>query len=165
MWVILCLSVAGFAIFMERVIFFLSTSRRALKFPVPSGGRLGGGEAEILADRLIRAEIYECSRYMSMLEIIVRTAPMLGLLGTVLGMVEMFGALNVGGAIDAGAVTGGIKEALYTTVAGLCCAVPLIFLHGLLSSAIDKREETLSRAADRWIAGQFSDKNSEKNND
>ncbi|GHV46769.1 hypothetical protein FACS1894204_09030 [Synergistales bacterium] len=155
MWAILCLSVAGFAIFLERVIFFLSTSRRALKFPVPSGGRFDGGEAEILADRLIRAEIYECGRHLSMLEIIVRAAPMLGLLGTVLGMVEMFGALSVTRAIDAGAVTGGIKEALFTTVAGLCCAIPLMFLHGLLSSAIDKREEDLSRAADLWIAEQI----------
>ncbi|GHV36936.1 MotA/TolQ/ExbB proton channel [Synergistales bacterium] len=151
MWVILFLSVLGLSVSLERVIFFLSARRRILEFRSIDGGHVDGAEAEIVAGRLIRAEIFEWSRHLSILEMIVRGAPMLGLLGTVLGMVEMFGALNVGGAIDARNVTGGIKEALYTTVAGLCCAVPLLFLHGLLSSVIDKREEDLNRAADLWI--------------
>ncbi|GHS96610.1 MotA/TolQ/ExbB proton channel [Synergistales bacterium] len=159
MWVILFLSVLGLSVSLERVIFFLSARRRVLEFRSIYGGHISGAEAEIVAGRLVRAEIFEWSRHLSILEMIVRVAPMLGLLGTVLGMVEMFGALNVGGSIDAANVTGGIKEALYTTVAGLCCAAPLIFLHGLLVSSIDKREETLSRAADRWIMEQILEKN------
>jgi biopolymer transport protein ExbB len=105
----------------------------------------------VLAGRGVRAEVFKWRRNLALLEIIIRAAPMLGLLGTVLGMVEMFRVLNVGGAIDAAAVTGGIREALFTTVAGLCCAIPLLIAHGLLSAAIDRREERLNRAADLWI--------------
>lgn len=77
-----------------------------------------------------------------------KIAPLLGLLGTVLGMVEMFQSLHIGGQISAATVTGGIWKALFTTVAGLTVAIPTIFVCGLLNSRIDSEDETLRRGAD-----------------
>ncbi|MDR3265734.1 MAG: MotA/TolQ/ExbB proton channel family protein, partial [Synergistaceae bacterium] len=110
-----------------------------------------GDTLRLLADRYIRAELFVWQKNMAPLEIIVRAAPMLGLPGTVLGMVEMFRVLGSGGAVDSASVVGGIREALFTTVAGLCCAVPLLIADGLLNAATDNQEERLNEAADRWI--------------
>jgi biopolymer transport protein ExbB len=96
----------------------------------------------------IRKTLYEWERNLPMLEIAARIAPLLGLLGTVLGMVDMFGSMSVGGAVDARAVTGGIWKALFTTVAGLSVAIPMVLAHGFLTGAIDREEETLERGAD-----------------
>ena len=149
MWVILFLSVTGAAVVFERLFFFSSAGASFMPGDVPKDA--DGKTLQVLADRRVRAEVFKWQRNLALLEIIIRAAPMLGLLGTVLGMVEMFRVLNIGGAIDAAAVTGGIREALFTTVAGLCCAIPLLIVHGLLSAAIDRREERLNRAADLWI--------------
>jgi biopolymer transport protein ExbB len=152
MWVILFLSIAGAAVVAERVLFFFLAGRRErVSFSAPGGGDRSPEALRLGAESRIREEVFEWQRHLFLLEIAVRAAPMLGLLGTVLGMVEMFRVLNAGGAIDAAAVTGGIREALFTTVAGLCCAVPLLIAHRILFAAVDGREERLRRAADRWI--------------
>jgi biopolymer transport protein ExbB len=98
-------------------------------------------------EEAIRRELYEWERNLPMLEIIARVAPLLGLLGTVLGMVEMFGAMSMGGAVNARVVTGGIWKALFTTVAGLSVAIPVLLAHGFLTGAIEREEETLERGA------------------
>jgi biopolymer transport protein ExbB len=154
MWVILFLSVAGAAVVFERLFFLAAAVPAVFPEDVPAGtdGKTLDAETlQVLADRRVRAEVFRCQRNLPFLEIVVKAAPMLGLLGTVLGMVEMFRVLNVGGAIDTASVTGGIREALFTTVAGLCSAIPLLIAHGLLSAAIERREEDLNRAADLWI--------------
>ena len=86
-----------------------------------------------------------------MIALVVRMAPLLGLLGTVTGMVEIFESLP--GATEAPmvALASGIYKALYTTVAGLCIAIPALFLHGYLQSRVDDMEEQLSRAADMLL--------------
>ncbi|MDR1048389.1 MAG: MotA/TolQ/ExbB proton channel family protein [Synergistaceae bacterium] len=162
MWAILFLSIAGAAAAAERVLFFALAGRRALPFadgegadPPLSNPDLSLDALRLLAESRIREDLFEWQKHLFFLEIVIRAAPMLGLLGTVLGMVEMFRVLNAGGAIDAAAVTGGIREALFTTVAGLCCAVPLLVVHGILSAALDGREERLNRAADRWILARL----------
>jgi biopolymer transport protein ExbB len=154
MWAILFLSVAGVAVVFERLFFFAACGRVSFPEDVPEGA--DGETLQMLADRCVQAEVFRWRRNLAFLEIVIRAAPMLGLLGTVLGMVEMFRVLNIGGAIDAAAVTGGIREALFTTVAGLCCAIPLLVVHGLLSAVIDRREERLNRAADFWIRKRLS---------
>jgi biopolymer transport protein ExbB len=90
-------------------------------------------------------EIYRWEKNLALLETIARISPLLGLLGTVLGMVEMFRTLNLGGAVSAEAVTGGIWKALFTTVAGLAVAIPVIIAHGALMGWISREEEDLER--------------------
>lgn len=116
-------------------------------------------EIKLLCEQQIRREIYRWQKYLWLLELVAKLAPLLGLLGTVLGMVEMFYSLNVGGRISGAAVTGGIYKALFTTVAGLCAAIPFIFIHGMLVSRIDSEEETLNRGADFIITEHLMRKN------
>jgi biopolymer transport protein ExbB len=109
-------------------------------------------EMRLLIDGRIRREIYRWEKNLSLLEITARVAPLLGLLGTVLGMVQMFETLNIGGAVNAKAVTGGIWKALFTTVAGLTVAIPAIIAHGILLGRISREEEKLERGGELLIA-------------
>ncbi|MDO4988281.1 MAG: MotA/TolQ/ExbB proton channel family protein [Synergistes sp.] len=109
---------------------------------------ISGDDMKLMLEQLVRHEIYRWGKHLYILEIIGKAAPLLGLLGTVLGMVEMFHSLHIGGQVSASAVTGGIWKALFTTVAGLAVAIPTIFVHGLLSSRIDREEEKLQMGSD-----------------
>ena len=104
-----------------------------------------------LLDQEIRREVYRWSSSLNVIALVVRMAPLLGLLGTVVGMVEIFQSLP--GATEAPmvALASGIYKALYTTVAGLCIAIPALFLHGYLQSRVDDMEEQLSRASDMLL--------------
>jgi biopolymer transport protein ExbB len=67
--------------------------------------------------------------YMKMIEVIAATSPLLGLLGTVLGMIEAFKVLEAAGtAVNPAILSGGIWEALLTTAMGLSVAIPVLFV-------------------------------------
>lgn len=72
--------------------------------------------------------------YLPMLKIISMVAPLLGLLGTVTGMIVTFQAITIFGAGDPKAMAGGISGALITTVLGLLVAIPTVMLHSVLNS-------------------------------
>ena len=95
-----------------------------------------------------RSELFLWDKRLPLLETIAKISPLLGLLGTVLGMVDMFGSLHGGGSVSAEAVTGGIWKALFTTVAGLIVAIPVILIHSMLTARIYREEEELERGGD-----------------
>ena len=97
----------------------------------------------------VRREAFRWNRRVGLLSTIARVAPLLGLLGTVLGMVDMFQALPEGGSMVT--VAGGIWKALFTTVAGLAVAIPALLLHTWLCDIVDNEEEKLYRAAEFLI--------------
>jgi biopolymer transport protein ExbB len=105
------------------------------------------GLKEVLNGKL-RSELFRWEKNLFFLEITAKVSTLLGLLGTVLGMVEMFRTLNIGGSVNSSAVTGGIWKALFTTVAGLSVAIPMIVIHGLLERRITVEEEKLRRGVD-----------------
>ncbi|MDR3354728.1 MAG: MotA/TolQ/ExbB proton channel family protein [Synergistaceae bacterium] len=107
-----------------------------------------GETMRLILEQQVRREIYRWEKNLSLLGIIAKVSPLLGLLGTVLGMVQMFQSMNLGGAVNSAAVTGGIWKALFTTVAGLAVAIPVIIAHGILTGMIDSAEETMRRGAD-----------------
>ena len=72
------------------------------------------------------------SKFLAMVGVLVAVAPLLGLLGTVLGMIETFHVISVYGTGNAGAMANGISVALITTEAGLLIAVPGLLLSGIL---------------------------------
>lgn len=85
------------------------------------------------------AAIDQLNRHMRLLEAIVQAAPMLGLLGTVLGMIDVFeGLASSGGAVDPSNLAEGIWTALMTTAAGLVVAIPFYFITVLLEQRIDQ---------------------------
>ena len=94
----------------------------------------------------VRRETFRWDKHIGLLSTIARVSPLLGLLGTVLGMVDMFQALPEGGSMSL--VAAGIWKALLTTVAGLIVAIPALLLHTWLCGIVDGEEEKLYRAAE-----------------
>jgi biopolymer transport protein ExbB len=108
----------------------------------------GAGGLNNMLESVVRKELYKWQSNLYALETAAKVAPLLGLLGTVLGMLEMFRTLNAGMPIDPSLVTGGIWKALFTTVAGLAAAIPAVIIHGLLAARIDREEEKLLSGID-----------------
>ena len=71
---------------------------------------------------------------LSIIKLLAAVAPLLGLLGTVIGMIETFQAITLFGTGDPKLMAGGISQALVTTMLGLIAAVPLLFVHNILDS-------------------------------
>ena len=95
---------------------------------------------------------HDLQRYLTSLGIIASIAPLLGLLGTVVGMIEVFTALMIEGAGNAKALAGGIGEALITTAAGLSVAIPALMFHRYFLRRVDdlafEMEQEAARFAD-----------------
>ncbi len=87
---------------------------------------------DLKLDEAILKERPAIEKGLPVLKIIAMVAPLLGLLGTVTGMIIVFQAITVYGAGDPKAMAGGISSALVTTVLGLIVAIPILLLHTLL---------------------------------
>jgi biopolymer transport protein ExbB len=112
----------------------------------PLGQVLAAGLASRQQDRTIMKEavedtgrhvVHELERYLNTLGSIAAVSPLLGLLGTVTGMIRTFSALTTGGAGDPAALAGGISEALITTAAGLMVAIPALIAYRYLRGRVD----------------------------
>jgi biopolymer transport protein ExbB len=79
-------------------------------------------------------------------------APLLGLLGTVVGMIRTFQAITLFGTGDPKLMAGGISQALVTTVLGLVVAIPLVFLHSLVAARSRSMVEVLEEQSAGMIA-------------
>ncbi|MEM9257060.1 MAG: MotA/TolQ/ExbB proton channel family protein [Pseudomonadota bacterium] len=81
--------------------------------------------------------VHDLERYLNTLGTIAAVAPLLGLLGTVLGMIRVFAEIMAQGTGNASALAGGISEALITTAAGLTVAIPALVMHRYFTGRID----------------------------
>ena len=84
-----------------------------------------------------RREVKRLERYMVVLETAAASGPLLGLLGTVIGMIQVFSVISVSGVGQAGMLSGGIAQALIATVLGLIIAVPALILYNFLDARIE----------------------------
>lgn len=82
--------------------------------------------------------VHDLGKYLNMLGIIASITPLLGLLGTVVGMIEVFATITSEGVGNAGALAGGISKALFTTAAGLSVAIPALFFYRYLRGRVDE---------------------------
>lgn len=85
-----------------------------------------------------RHVVHDMERYLNTLGTIAAITPLLGLLGTVIGMIKVFAAITASGVGDPQALSGGISEALLTTAAGLSVAIPALILYRYLRGHIDE---------------------------
>ncbi len=99
---------------------------------------LNAGELRQLLEDLSRQESNVLERFLTILRTVATIAPLLGLLGTVAGMIKVFQTLSVVGLAQAGHLSGGISEALITTAAGMCVAIPAIVLHNYFERRVAK---------------------------
>tara|TARA_B100001250_G_scaffold409967_1_gene435412 strand:- start:220 stop:1596 length:1377 start_codon:yes stop_codon:yes gene_type:complete len=107
---------------------------------------------EALYEEYLRAKP-KLERGLSWVAIAAATAPLLGLLGTVTGMIHTFKLINIFGTGDAKSLSSGISEALVTTEFGLVVAIPALILHALLSRKIRGILSTMEMASIAYING------------
>jgi biopolymer transport protein ExbB len=85
-----------------------------------------------------RQVVVEMERHLNTLGTIASVAPLLGLLGTVIGMIDVFGVIMNAGVGNPGVLAGGISKALITTAAGLSVAIPSLMFHRYFNSKVNK---------------------------
>ena len=98
-----------------------------------------------------RHVVHELERYLNTLGTIAAITPLLGLLGTVIGMVKVFSAITVAGVGNPSALAGGISEALITTAAGLSVAIPSLIAYRYLRGQVDARVIEMEKEAMKLI--------------
>jgi len=89
---------------------------------------------ELKLDEAILGETPGLTRNITLIQVISVVAPLLGLLGTVIGMILTFQAITLFGTGDPKTMAGGISTALMTTVLGLCVAIPTVLMHSIVAS-------------------------------
>ncbi len=112
---------------------------------------------EALELRLLEAVVDEqthLEKGLSMLKLLAALAPMLGLLGTVTGMIETFQVITQFGNGDPKVMAGGISMALVTTVLGLVAAMPLLLAHNILSTQAENIRNILEKQGIGLVAEQ-----------
>lgn len=106
--------------------------------------------------RFATAQLEQLRAWLRALEVIAALSPLLGLLGTVLGMIEAFRQLELAGSqVNPALLSGGIWQALLTTAAGLGVAIPVVLLHSWLERRVERcghrMEDALTRVFTRGI--------------
>jgi len=147
MWPLLAVSFATLTIVLERLFFWLREMRvssvDALQAACKRAGVAGRRAAEV--ERLLDREEARLARGLGWLDTAVTAAPMLGILGTVLGIIDSFELLSAEGAVDPLAISGGVAQALVTTAAGLSIALLALLPFNALRGAVARRISQLER--------------------
>jgi biopolymer transport protein ExbB len=127
---------------------------RDLKASSPLGRILAAGLSnskhgrEVMKESIQEAAshvVHDLEHYLNTLGTIAAVSPLLGLLGTVIGMIKVFTAIMLQGTGNAGVLAGGISEALITTAAGLTVAIPALIMHRYFLRRIDSMVVTLEQ--------------------
>ncbi len=108
-----------------------------------------------------RQVIHELERYLNTLGTIAAITPLLGLLGTVIGMIKVFTAITTQGVGDPGALAGGISEALITTAAGLAVAIPSLMFYRYFRGRVDMLVVLMEQEAIRMVEVMHGDREAE----
>jgi biopolymer transport protein ExbB len=168
MWPLLACSIVALAVVFERLLFWLVVSVRKNQhlvnriFTLTENGDFDtaikeGESSNCLVCRILTAglahrnyglvqsleaaamhEIEKMKRYLSVLDTIITLAPLLGILGTVSGIIVSFDLLGTAGIEDPKLVTGGIAQALLTTAAGLAIAIVALLPYNTLTRKVEK---------------------------
>ena len=178
MWPLLLLSLTGLTLIFERCWFWASAGlawrrygyarlagelrrgrREAVASAIVADGSIYGDMlrrvleepgSDAAAAQAIEDQRHRMERFMSTLSTIITAAPMLGILGTVTGIISAFQVLGAAAVTEPSQVAAGIAEALLTTVFGLLIAIPILFPYNAFRVQIDRalsRMETLVAAS------------------
>ncbi len=146
-----------------------SKKLRELKDAAPIGRILAAGLVNAKHGREIMKEsiqeeashvVHEMERFLTTLGSVAAIAPLLGLLGTVVGMIKVFSQLQLEGAGNAAALAGGISEALITTAAGLTVAIPALIFHRYFTRRVDEIVVDMEQDALRLVEIVHGDRES-----
>ena len=109
---------------------------------------------ELRLDEAVMRETARLERFLWLVKVVSVVAPLLGLLGTVTGMIQTFQAITLFGAGDPKMMAGGISQALVTTMLGLTVAIPLVLLHALVANSTKHIVDVLDEQSAGLIATQ-----------
>lgn len=170
-YVIILLGVFGVGVAIERIVRLTQTAR-AVKAQLGAGQVSGDTTTplarvwaayeankktdvetlELKLDDAILKEMPELEKYLAMLRLLSGVAPLMGLLGTVTGMILTFQAITLFGTGDPKLMAGGISQALVTTVLGLVVAIPILLLHAAAAARSREIVQILEEQATGMIA-------------
>ncbi|MDG2071131.1 MAG: MotA/TolQ/ExbB proton channel family protein [Pseudomonadales bacterium] len=102
--------------------------------------------------------VHELERYLNTLGTVAAITPLLGLLGTVIGMIRVFTSIKLEGTGNAAVLAGGISEALITTAAGLTVAIPSLFFYRFFQRRINELAVSMEQEALKLIKVMHSDR-------
>lgn len=102
--------------------------------------------------------VHELERFIGALSTIAAVSPLIGLLGTVLGMIRVFTAIMLQGTGNAGVLAGGISQALITTAAGLTVAIPALMAHRYFQRRVDGIVVAMEQEAVKLVDALHSDR-------
>lgn len=145
-------------LFREGLSFYSQLQPGVLREEGTGHGALSPSQLEALKmvlGKSIAEERDEAAKYVTWLATIGAVSPLLGLLGTVLGVMDAFIGISVGGSGNLAAVAPGVAEALVTTVAGLASAIPALIAYNIFSSKVGEFESELEgfgNALVGWMA-------------
>lgn len=167
-YVIIFIGLIGVLISLERLILLVTTGRKVkkqLKSKKPGDNPLGrimqvyvknpDVDTETLGlklDEAILKEMPKIQRGLGALALLAAVSPLLGLLGTVTGIIETFQSITLYGTGDPRVMSGGISQALVTTVMGLLVAIPLLLSHSFLSSKSNALIQILDEKSTAFVA-------------
>jgi biopolymer transport protein ExbB len=149
-----------------------ATRLRTLKQSSPLGRILAAGLGNAYHGRDVMKEsiqeaaahvVHDLERYLNTLGTIAAIAPLLGLLGTVVGMIKVFAEIMTQGTGNASALAGGISEALITTAAGLTVAIPALVMHRYFTGKIDGIVVELEQETIKLVDALHSEENTDAN--
>jgi biopolymer transport protein ExbB len=111
-------------------------------------------QLELMLDEVVLRESSKLESLVWLVRIVSVVAPLMGLLGTVTGMIKTFQSITLFGAGDPRMMAGGISEALVTTMLGLVTAIPLVLMHAALANSTKRIVDTLDEQSAGLIAQQ-----------
>jgi len=128
---------------------------------VEHSGEKRGILEEMMFERILKARP-NLERFLPFLAITAAAAPLLGLLGTVIGMIKTSQLITIFGTGDAKSLSSGISEALVTTALGLIVAIPTLILHGMLSRMAKRKLGLLEQGAVGFVNGVMATRHQEE---
>ena len=144
-----------------------STKLRELRLSSPLGQILAAGLLSSKHGRVAMIDsieqtaaqvVHDMERYLNALGTIAAITPLLGLLGTVVGMIRVFSEIMLQGTGNASALAGGISEALITTAAGLTVAIPTYMSHRYFNRKVDSLVLSLEHESIKLVDAIHSDR-------
>jgi biopolymer transport protein ExbB len=144
-----------------------SEKLRELRLSSPLGQILAAGllssryGRQVMVDSIEQAAaqvVHDMERYLNTLGIIAAITPLLGLLGTVIGMIRVFSEIMLQGTGNANALAGGISEALITTAAGLTVAIPTYIFHRFFTRKVDSLVLNLEQESIKLVDALHTDR-------
>lgn len=160
-WILVGLNVIGLSLILWRLFIFRDFKKHLGEESKTLAGDLAArfqtksllSHVELVKDA-ISQRVHELEFGMNTIKVIATTAPLLGLLGTVIGIYEAFQVISAKGLNDPGQFAEGISYALITTIVGLIVAIPHYIAHNYLSGELDSLEIQMEKSISPMLKGE-----------